>query len=300
MLHGEEAEIELIAGNLTKLTTDPAYKDKCSAQVIYIDYEDMISKVVVGRVIYIDDGEIMLVILSISGAFLSCKILIGGTLGNQRGLNLPGTKVDLPPLSERDKIYIDFAVENNIDFLFCALIKKKEDVLEIRKVLGKKGRHIKLISKIEDTQGYENLDEIISVSDAIVVARGDLFLEFTYPKMFIAQKYITAKCIKQGCPVIVSRELIESMITSPRPTRAEVCDVANAVLDGADVVMLARETVKGKHVSKILKFVSQACKEAEAINWRSSLSMFNDWVFFCYYKTIRRSKGHIYIYIFVR
>ncbi|XP_008200880.2 pyruvate kinase [Tribolium castaneum] len=264
---GIAAEVELKKGEQIKLTTDKAYLEKGSSSVIYVDYDNIQKVVQPGNRIFLDDGLISLICTSVQGSVLTCSVENGGMLGSCKNVNLPGIDIDLPVVSEKDKEDLLFGVEHGIDTVHASFIRNAVDVSEVRDVLGRAGNKILIISKIENHQGVHNIDEIIKASDGIMIGRGDLAVEIGPEKLFLAQKSIIAKCNKAGKPVICANQLLYSMIKRPRPTRAECTDVANAVLDGVDCVMLTGETFLGQHPIECIRAASKICKEAEGAIW---------------------------------
>jgi pyruvate kinase len=230
---------------------------------VHVNYQDMVKDLKVGNRVTVDNGLINLEVLDISEGRLRCKVLDGGTLGSRKHINLPGVRVNLPSITEKDRKDIEFAVEHDIDFIALSFVRSPQDVLEAREIIQSKGGHARLIAKIENQEGVDNFDQILEVADGIMVARGDLGVEVPIEELPRIQREIVRKCALAGKPVIVATHLLESMIDSPTPTRAEVTDVANAVYEQADAIMLSGETATGKYPERCVQMLDRIARRVE-------------------------------------
>jgi len=256
--------ISLIKGETLILTTD--YTFKGSAQRLGCSYPSLAKSVTLGQQILVADGSLMLEVARINeeAGEVSCTICNSAKIGERKNMNLPGVKVDLPTLTEKDIDDIqNFGVKHKVDFIAASFVRKSSDIHTIKKVLGDKGHDIKIIAKIESLEGIQNYNSILRAAHGIMVARGNLGMEIPPEKVFLAQKHMIREANVHGKPVITATQMLESMINNPRPTRAECSDVANAVIDGTDCVMLSGETANGEYFEEAVKILAKICVEAE-------------------------------------
>lgn len=233
--------------------------------IVSVTYADMPKDLQRGSRVLIDDGLIELQVESITETDVHCKVINGGTVSSRKGVNLPGVKVNLPSLMEKDIADLKFGVENGFDMVAASFIRSAADVVNIRRVLEENGGgHIHIISKIENREGVENIDSILEVSDGIMVARGDLGVEIPPEEVPLVQKMLIAKANMRGKPVITATQMLESMVHSPRPTRAEANDVANAIFDGSDAIMLSGETAAGAYPLEAVETMARIAKKTES------------------------------------
>ncbi|KRF21313.1 pyruvate kinase [Paenibacillus sp. Soil787] len=257
----KEEPIELVQDKHIILTTEEILGD---ADRISVTYSNLPRDVAVGSTILIDDGLIGLSVVDIRGTEIECRIVNGGTIKSKKGVNVPGVKISLPGITEKDANDIVFGIEQGVDFIAASFVRKASDVMEIRELLERhNASHIQIISKIENQEGVDNLDEILEVSDGLMVARGDLGVEIPAEDVPVVQKQMIKKCNIVGKPVITATMMLDSMQRNPRPTRAEASDVANAVFDGTDAVMLSGETAAGKYPVESVQTMARIAERAE-------------------------------------
>lgn len=253
-------KVTLKEGDLYTLTTEEIVGDETRG---YINYAGLAEDVKPGDRILIDDGLIELHVREVNGTDIVCRIENGGELGEKKGVNVPGVRVKLPALTDKDKEDIRFGVDAGFDFVAASFVRNADAIREIREILDEKGSAMQIIAKIENEEGIENIDSIIEASDGIMVARGDMGVEIPAEKVPHIQKMLIRKCNLACKVVITATQMLDSMIRNPRPTRAEVSDVANAVYEGTDAVMLSGETAMGSYPIEAVRMMSQIAEESE-------------------------------------
>ena len=257
----ENNGVQLIENEIITFTTQKCLGTK---ERVYLSYPNFHNDVKVGEKILIDDGKIEVRISAIHDNHdVSAVVTTPGILSSKKGINLPETKISLPALTEKDLLDIDFIINQNIDWVALSFVRKPDDIQGLRKILKEKGSNAKIIAKIEKPEALLHLREIILASDAIMVARGDLGVELPVEQIPMIQKNIIRKCIHRAKPVIIATQMMESMIDRVKPNRSEITDVANAVLEGADAVMLSGETAVGNHPSLVVETMSKIIGEVE-------------------------------------
>ena len=256
-------EYGLEAGDLFKIAVSSACDIQEGEKHTFVDYQNLINKVKKNDVIMIDNGLIALRVLDIRPYHVNCRVLNKGSLGKRKSINMSGIRTDLPSITKKDMNDLKLGAKHGMDFVAQSFVRKKEDIREMRKLLETLNSDAMVIAKIEDQEGIENMDEIINESDGVMVARGDLGVEIPIEEIPIVQKLMVDKCIEAGKPVIIATHLLESMIINPRPTRAEVTDVANAVFEKADCIMLSGETTKGEYPIDCVKTMHLIAKNVQ-------------------------------------
>ena len=260
----QNGEILLTQGSKVILSScEQAFEG--NSEKVWVNYKLLSKEVQPGQNIYIDDGTLNLEVEKIDGDDVHCKVIVGGALRNTKGINLPGSDITLPALSEKDKEDIAWGIQHGMEYLAVSFVKTAQDIKDVRKLIQSYGGNMKILAKIETRQSVQNIEEIVDVVDGVMVARGDLGVEIATEEVPLVQKKIIALCRVRGKVVIVATQMLDSMIRNPRPTRAEASDVSNAVLDGTDAVMLSGETASGNYpvqaVSTMRKIVDRAEKE---------------------------------------
>jgi len=253
-------KVTLVAGNEYTLTINECVGNDKKG---FINYSGLNEDVKAGDKILIDDGLIALEVINVDGPDIHTKVLNGGELGEKKGVNVPGVSIKLPALTQKDIEDIKFACDNGFEFIAASFIRNGDAVRQIKAILAEKHANIQVISKIENQEGIDNMDDIIEASDGIMVARGDMGVEIDAARLPFIQKKLIEKCSVAGKPVITATQMLDSMIRNPRPTRAEVSDVANAIYDGTDAIMLSGESAMGKYPLEALKMMVKIAKETE-------------------------------------
>ena len=235
----------------------------CSNKVLYTNCASFVDDVPVGASVLIDDGSVELLVVSKEADKLICQSRNSGVIKGRKSVNVPGVHISLPALTDKDKVFINWAIDADIDFIAHSFVRNKEDLMEIQEILDSRESHVKIISKIENQQGIDNLDEILSHSYGVMIARGDLGVEIPAERIPLIQKKLIQRCRERKKPVIVATQMLHTMIENPRPTRAEVSDVANAILQSTDAIMLSGETASGKYPVEAVKTMSKIAMETE-------------------------------------
>lgn len=276
---GPEIRTGSFAEGKVELKEGDSFVIKCGEDVLgdktqcSVSYKDLYKDVVPGNMILIDDGLVGLKVQKVEGKDIHCIVRNSGMVGSKKGVNVPGVSINLPAITEKDVDDLKFGIKIGVNIVAASFVRKASDVLQVRKVLNEnEGEHVLIFSKIENQEGVNNLDEILKFSDGIMVARGDLGVEIPIEQVPLVQKMIIEKCNYVGKPVITATQMLDSMMRNPRPTRAEASDVANAIFDGTDCIMLSGETANGKYPVEAVKTMSRIAEEAEKkLNYEASL-----------------------------
>lgn len=261
----KDGGIHLVNGTHINITTKECIGDD---NQIYITYEAFPQDVQANEIILLDDGKIQMRVLETNKIdTVVCEVVHGGILTSRKGVNLPNTKVSIPSLTEEDLSNLQYALEWDLDWIGLSFVRNAGDIVELKQVIARSGKAAKVIAKVEKPEAIENIDEIIAATDGVMVARGDLGVELPLEEVPLLQKMIARKCRAASKPVIVATQMLESMITTPRPTRAEVNDVANSVLDGADAVMLSGETSVGEFPLIVIETMAKIVRNVEELGY---------------------------------
>ncbi len=261
----KDGGIHLINGTRINMTTHECIGDD---NQIYITYDTFPQDVHANEIILLDDGKIQMKVISTNRKdTVVCEVVHGGILTSRKGVNLPNTKVSIPSLTEEDLVNLDFALENDVEWIGLSFVRTAEDIVELKRIISRSGKSSRVIAKVEKPEAIANIDAIIAATDGVMVARGDLGVEMPLEEVPLLQKMIAKKCRNASKPVIIATQMLESMITTPRPTRAEVNDVANSVLDGADAVMLSGETSVGEFPLIVIETMAKIVHNVEELGY---------------------------------
>ena len=272
-----ENPMELNTGDVVTLSVRDS--DMIEQRSIHVNYTELVDVVEVGRIITVDNGLMNFKVLQKKDRQLTCEVIDGGTLGSRKHVNLPGVRVNLPAITAKDRLDIAFGIANDVDFIALSFVRSPDDIVELRELLAEKQQSIKIIAKIEDQEGVNNIHEIVALSDGVMVARGDLGIETDIADLPNVQRRIVHACAKGGKRCIVATHLLESMIDNPIPTRAEVTDVANAVYEGVDAVMLSGETGVGQYPIRCVEQLDNISGKSErfpGLGYEKSLEVSED------------------------
>jgi len=261
----KDGGIHLVNGTQIKITTQECIGND---EQIYITYDTFPQDVQADEIILLDDGKLQLRVIETNRVdTVMCEVVHGGILTSRKGVNLPNTKVSIPSLTEEDLINLQFALKYDVEWIGLSFVRTGQDIIELKEIIAKSGKAAKVIAKVEKPEAIDNIDEIIAATDGVMVARGDLGVEMPLEEVPLLQKMIARKCRAASKPVIVATQMLESMITTPRPTRAEVNDVANSVLDGADAVMLSGETSVGEFPVIVIETMAKIVRNVEELGY---------------------------------
>ncbi|MTI29745.1 pyruvate kinase [Xanthovirga aplysinae] len=265
----ENGQVDIVEGQELRITIDEVVGNQ---KVIGTTHKTLPLEVKAGERILIDDGNLELKVKGVEGHEVVTEVIYGGPLKSRKGINLPETDVIVPALTEKDKLDLEFGLKNHVDWVALSFVRSAQDILDLKKIINESGEATKVMAKIEKPEAIKCMDEIIEACDGIMVARGDLGVEMDMEEVPLIQKELIAKCNRAAKPVIVATQMLESMVTNPRPTRAEANDVANAVLDGADAVMLSAESASGKFPEEAVNSMTKvirAVEKSEAIYFKN-------------------------------
>ncbi|MFT3739632.1 MAG: pyruvate kinase [Breznakibacter sp.] len=256
-----DANIELKTGDVVKVISNPNVKS--TPECISVNYDQFVQDLQIDNLILIDDGEVALKVTEKHADYLTCEVQNNGTVGSRKSVNIPGVRTNLPSITEKDIDCIHFAIENDLDFIAHSFVRNRADVMEVQKILDKSNCPAKIIAKIENQEGVENIDEILECVYGIMVARGDLGIEIPQERIPLVQRQLIRKCVENKKPVIVATQMLHTMIKNPRPTRAEVTDIANAIYYRTDAIMLSGETAYGNYPVEAVQTMSKIAMEVE-------------------------------------